>query len=275
MDKKIILIALIVVASGCTDIQGNSSSSGDGSVQISQFSINDNTLYPGQEGLATLVIDNYDPEAEIEELQLVNTGALTVEESDWKDRCGSSELPDPVNGQPGVMECTWAVKAPSSSELGSFSSKSYAPQLMMRYNTVHRNSEEPVRIHFKPSKDIKSAKKMTRTISNGEVSTSLSFENPSPLDLETPLNVKIKANSEHVVSDTYGFEISPASMIKTCNGEAPQNGRMETESEIGPNGQAEFQCTLSPERQTTRNVIVSTSYKYQKAPSLNIEVVSR
>lgn len=275
MDRRLAaLIALVVAASGCTDIPGSTGSSGSG-VQISEFSINDNTLYPEQEASINLVVQNFDADAEITDLKIVNTGALKVLESDWKSQCSSGQLPDPINGQPGIMECSWTIQAPSSSELGSFQSKSYVPQLMMRYNAKFSNSDKPVKVHAKPSSEIESPKKVSRSFSNGEVTTKVNFENPTPLELETPMKVVISANKNHLVSDSYGFSVTPASFFKSCDGAEPANDRLGVDVEVEPNGKARFTCMLSPSNANTRNLIASTSYKYQKAPSLSVEVVSQ
>lgn len=275
MDRRILgLIAVVVAVSGCTDITGGTTSSGSG-VKVSEFSINDNTLYPDQEASLNLVIENYDADAEVTDLRIVNTGALKVSESDWKSKCSSGQLPDPINNRPGIMECSWTIQAPSSSELGSFRSKSYAPQLMLRYNASFSNSGKPVKIHAKPGSEIQSPKKVSRSYSNGEVTTKVNFENPTPLELETPMEVVISSNRNHLVSDKYGFSVTPGSFFSSCNGVEATNERVEVDVEVEPNGKARFTCMLAPSSSNTRNLIVSTSYKYQKAPSLSVEVVSQ
>lgn len=274
MDKKVLAaLAVIVVVSGCTDIQGSNGQSSTGSVTVSHFSINDDSLRPGQEASISLIIENMDPNAEIEQLEILNSGDLEVESGDWTQRCSSSSLPDPVEDQPGVMECSWPVTAPSESQLGSLSSKTYSPQLMLRYSSEFSNSESPIKVESMQSRDIQNPQQVQRSFSNGEVSTQFSFENPAPVSVETPMDVSISASTQHVVSESYGFTLDAASTVESCSGEPAQNGRISLQVEPDPNGNARFSCTLSPGGETTRNLVFATSYKYQQSPSFTVEVV--
>ncbi|WP_414836680.1 hypothetical protein [Candidatus Nanohalococcus occultus] len=278
MDKKIIFMAFVITASGCTDVLPGSTSptsSSGSAVQIADFSINDQSLYADQQAVITLVVENYNAQAEITDLKLVNTGALKIQDGSWSQRCSTAELPEPVNGNPGVMECSWEVRAPPESELGNFNSKSYSPGLMLRYRSELSNSDRPVKIHTKEAREIESTSQVSRSFSNGEVSTSIKAESPVAVGIDSPITVSIAANSQHVVSENYGFEISPTSMIASCDGREPQNGGLSFDVAVEPSGSAQFNCVLNPQTSTTRNLIFSTSYKYQKAPSLNVEVLSQ
>lgn len=255
----LILVALVVVASGCVDQDiGNNSGSQQG-LQITEYSADDTTLRPGQRTLITLKMANFHKSgAEINDLSLYQLGELEVVSS---KSCTPSELEPAREGLAPEMECTWTVKAPEDIE--GFKSKSYPVKLNLNYSAKLSNTGKPFKVEFEDVEDISSSSEKTVTYSNGEVSVKLTADNPSPVS-GSPLQVEAQGQGKGEVVSNFNFEYTPEKLFNDCPSEFERFG----------SEPVTFSCQISSDQAgVTRNLIISTSYKYVKPPTLDIEVV--
>jgi hypothetical protein len=259
-------LAIIVAASGCIHTSGSfntSSSSGQG-LQIATFDISDKTLGGGQQGMINVELNNYHKqEIQIEDISLYNTGVLETERQGCTP--SSSEIERAREDYIPTVECTWTVTAPEKSVEG-FDSKTIPVKLNLAYNSRFSNSEKPVKVHFKPLEEIDQTNDVEESFTNGEVEMDVSTE--SPVQFEgTPITVKVRNAGKGRVDSNYTFEYFPEEVLSSCPGE--KKPLVENE--------AEFTCEIDPqtENSQTRNIVISTSYKYVKAPTLDVEVVNR
>lgn len=297
MDKtKVVLfLSLTVLASGCisNNILGNGDNNQNGGMEsapaqgkgleVNSFTITDNELTPNQQAVVKLSLQNYHTmDIDIEKLNLYNMADLEVVE---KPTCDQS-IPASSNGLNPVRDCVWTIAAPDEDALSNFQSKSYNPRLMLRYNSRLTNIKQPMKISFMPGIDIESTKTVSKTFSNGEMTATLTTDSPIPNEGSANLEVELSPPGEtHVLSDEYEVRIIPGSIIggtsgEPCSDNAAGGGLsgeeyvVEAEPTVGK--KVSFSCQISSEadRQVERNVIVSTFYKYQQSPALNIEVKS-
>lgn len=267
MDRKFLLLAIVVAASGCihsnavSDLPSNSnpSSSSEG-LQITTFDISDDSLGPGQTGIITVEIANNHPQdVQIDDLSLYNTGVLEVEEMG----CTPSEFAEPREDYTPKMECTWRANVPESA-VENFDSKTIPIKLNLKYGSQISNSETPVKAHFLPLSEISSTNEVSASFSNGEVQLNIETERPIPFEGRT-----VTVNAQNVgngrVASNFTFEYFPERVFDGCG----------TEHEPVVDQQVEFSCNILPQTETqqTRNLIASTSYKYVKSPTLDIRVV--
>jgi hypothetical protein len=270
VDKKFIALGLVVVASGCmhTSSQITPPAQGPGSsgqgLQISTFDISDKALSPGQQGLITLSLENYqDQSIQIDDISLYNTGVLEVE----KQGCtpSSSEIDGAREDYIPTVECSWRITAPEE-EFENFDSKTIPVKLNLAYNSYISNSKQPVKIHFKPLDEIEQTNNVEESFSNGEVQMDISTE--SPVQFEgAPVTITVRGAGNGRVDSNYTFEYFPEDVFASCP----------SEKEPLVEQEAEFSCSIDPqtENSQTRNLVISTSYKYVKAPTLDVEVVNR
>lgn len=262
-----LLLATVVVASGCmhTDTfqPPQSDSQGQG-LQVERFDISDQELNPGQQGLINLELKNYHgQEIQIDDISIYNTGILDVVESQGCSP-SDSEIQGMREGYVPTVECRWTVEV-DEEDVENFESRTVPVKLNLAYQSSLSNSDNPVKIHFQSLDEIDRTNEVQETFSNSEVE--MSIEADSPVQFSgSPVTVTVRNSGVGRVDSDYSFEYTPESVLGSC----PSSKEPLVETE------ASFTCDIEPQSETdqTRNLIFSTSYKYVKAPTLDVEVVN-
>lgn len=281
MDKGIIvLIALTVAVSGCTDLietdsspEGIEPDPGQG-LEISELSVADNTLRAGENdnvGQRTelrLELSNHHDTEIKPQIELSNTGRLLDGEGDkdFTPSCNKESL-DPVTEETvDQMECTWGISAPDQDALGAFDQKDESVTVIINYDSQIIN-QEPLQFQFRPRDEITDSNPVERKFSNNEVVMTIRTDNPSAMD-STHNRFEIAFdNSGDGNIDTeegyYNIDYTPSSIFQDC----PGDGVPRIESEFTAT------CSFNVDSESQRNVFVSASYKYQKQQTLPITIV--
>lgn len=259
--RAAIIVAAIVIASGCAS-SGTStpetSEPTEKGLEIQEFKVADKTLNPGQTTFVTLKLKNYHKkEISIDQMNLYNTGALSAS----KQGCNPSEIGRSKKGFNPEMECRWELTAPGEDYLGGFKSKPASFNLNLKYDSELTNNV-PLQIDFKPQSEIQDVSKISRTISNGEVKATVQTQEPVPVGQERIIDFTVENAGNGRVVSGYSFEYTP-SIFSGC----PGSDDPVVDSKV------EFSCSFSYGQQATRNIIFSTSYKYVKQPTIDVEVV--
>lgn len=265
MDRKLVFLALVVVASGCTQSgfdlpSGPDTSSSESGLQITTFDISDAAIGPGQTGIITLELANHhEQDIKIENISLYNTGLLQTE----KSGCTPSEMRPVREDYTPRMECTWTVNVPEDA-VEDFDSKTIPVKLNLEYGAELSNSDQPVKTHFYPLDEISRTNTVQSSFSNSETRLKIETERPIPFEGRTITITASNAGSGRVASN-FSFEYFPEEVFDGC----PDEKEPVVEQKVT------FTCDINPQSETqqTRNLIVSTSYKYVKAPTLDVEVV--
>lgn len=261
MDKKLlIIIAFVVIASGCID-PGNGEEKS--SIEVEDFTVTDSSLSPNQEAAINLVLRNHNNnEVKFSDISLYGLSFLRDVTSD--DACKKDSLEPSREGVSPGMQCSWRIKAPS--DIGGFESKATAVNVNMEY-TSSMNAG-PFKVQFKPLSEITSSEEKTKTFSNGEIKVTLKSETPVPREGGT-LEVSIDSQGPGSVVSDYDMSFSPESVMQDCISKHSTAERIVED-------EARFSCEIKPGSSGTvaRNLVVSTSYKYLQTPSLDIEVVT-
>lgn len=263
MEGKLLAVALVVMASGCAHTTGTggldtgtSSGSGNG-LEIKSFGITDQTLNPGQSAIVRARLKNHHTgPVEIEDISLYNTGFLEAS----KKGCSPSSIQPARKDFAPEMECSWNVEAPE--DLKGFESKSITIQMNLRYQSSLTNEQEPMKVLFRPLEDIKQRNPVEKSYSNGEVSARISYEEPVPQQ-GGMMSFSFKPAGNGRVDSDYTVSYRPSELFSDCP----------TEVETIEAEKASFSCDITADSAATRNLVFSTSYKYVKSPSLDIEVV--
>lgn len=230
-------------------------------LEITRFDISDSTLNPQQRAVIIVGLKNYHTEdIEVLTKRMINTGLLTVN----KLGCRPDEMKAADNGLYPEMKCKWEVVAPKESKLGGFETKQQSVTFYLKYRSSIVSST-PLRIQFKPYDQINNT--VTRSVSfkNGEVRGTMSAENPASFQGEN-IHVTIRktgSESSRVVSD-YSFEYQPPEVWRNC----PSSREPVVGNEVS------FTCRIKEDSRVVRNLVLTTHYKYVKAPTLNIKLVS-
>lgn len=279
---------MVIVASGCTPGGDGNEGQGDetsleksysigSGLEILSFSSSDSHLYPGQRAVMILRMRNHHiEEINVDQMEPYNLGPLELVDSDdsWEERCTPSDIPPAQYGDSPIIECRWRVRAPD--DLGDFESKVISPRLQLRYDSVLSNKRNPLKLQFKDYTSIDSPSEISRTYTNKEIEVQAVVENPAPVE-GTTMGLKFRNAgdgkliplSEGSESNTYyEVEPSPGSVFQDCSPsfdvQSPISTEIETSCEImAPSGES-----------VARNLVFATSYKYQRSPSLDIEVVN-
>ncbi|MFB6159224.1 MAG: hypothetical protein ABEJ95_06240 [Candidatus Nanohalobium sp.] len=256
MDSKtIIALTAVILASGCA----SSSSNGTG-VKVEKFSISDSTLTPGQQAQIEAEIVNYHrspSEVKSEWVSLFNTGQIEVMEKS----CTPGSIGKADDGFNPKMMCTWTVQAPRESYVKGFSSKPVSVKLRMKYSASLEN-RKPLKISFKPVNDIEQSSTVKKTVTNGDVEVNVKTENPVALNNPQTVTVTARNIGPGNLVEDYSIEFDPSNVVENCNSpEVIQEELSKT-------------CELNAGTEGVRNMFISTSYKYEKSPNLDIEVVN-
>lgn len=270
METRIlVLLSLAVIVSGCVDQidPGSTGVSGDGdALEIHSFEVSDEHINPGQRANVELILRNYNDErVDFDDISLYSTGILNlVGDQDIQSRCTSDSLDQMRQDTPAEMQCNWVIEAPEEID---FDSRPVSFRLNLEYDSSLSTDGEPFSVEFDSFEDIDRTRKITHTYTNGEVSLRLETDEPQPLEGGNLDIVVEPAGSGNVVSD-YEMGYSPENVFEGC-----ETGEVE---EAVFEDRAEFGCSIVPGTgsSVTRNLVVSTSYKYVQSPSLTVEVVN-
>ena len=250
-----VILLLGVLASGCAD---TTNSSGNGLV-VEEFSISDNTLRPNQEANLQVTLKNYhERPTELNEIKIFNEGSLNVSNRD----CTSTEIKRAREGLYPQLSCSWTVKAPGEGFVEGFKSKNTPLKLKVNYSTQFEN-QKPLKVEFRSLSEIESSETTSVSSSNGEVSLTAETENPAALENPQTISVEVQNNGPGRVDGDYKFDFSPS--IVNCDSD--------TKSPV-VDERVEFSCGLESDSEGTRNLFITTSYKYIKSPNLDIQVVN-
>ncbi|MFB6145745.1 MAG: hypothetical protein ABEJ99_04555 [Candidatus Nanohaloarchaea archaeon] len=292
MDNRTIIALAVfaILASGCTGTGTNTNIPGsngntDGNqidpvklqkgLEITQFKSSDSRLVPNQRAVVDLVLKNYHVKPiDIEQIELYNLGMLDIKQD---RQCTPREIDTAKKGYIPEMECKWVIQAPDKSDMSGFSSKRIPIKLRLKYSSQLTNYKQALQLDYRPLKGTTKTDTVRRTYSNGEVSLSLKTENPVPFVSGSTgggrrIDFKVdNAGPGSIASDGYNFTYTPTDVFKHDQGNCPDH----RSPVIGEN--IDFSCMIMPdvEDSVTRNHLVSVSYKYVKAPTLDIEVVNR
>lgn len=269
MNRKILLmLAMAITASGCIQSEAtsnlpsnsNPASSSSGGLEVTTFDLSDDSLGPGQSGIITAeIVNNHAQDIQLDDLSIYNTGVLEINDMS----CTPSELREPREGYTPRMQCEWRVNVPESA-VENFDSKTVPIKLNLEYGSQLSNSGSPVRANFLPSEDITRTEDLQTSFSNNEVQMEINTERPMPLDGRN-LGITVQNSGNGRVASNFTFEYFPEEVFNECD----------SEYEPVVDQEVEFSCNIAPQTETqqTRNLIVSTSYKYIKSPTLDIRVV--
>lgn len=264
MDKGIIALAVVVLTSGCmhsgAGVPTTSTSSTGSGLQVATFDVSDDSLGPGQTGIISLeLVNHHRKEIDPEDISLYNTGILVVE----KNSCSPETLTAARPDFKPRMKCSWTVEVPEGA-VGGFESKTVPVKLNLEYQSSLSNSKQPVKVHFRPIEEIDRTNPLKRSFSNSETQITVETERPIPFEGRTVSITASNAGNGRVASD-YEFEYFPEEVFQEC----PSSKEPIVEQRV------EFTCRIDPANdiEQTRNLIISTSYKYIKAPTLDIRVV--
>lgn len=266
MDNRLVMLAIVVAASGClhtglNDISNtNSPTSSSSGLQVAKFDVSDGAIGPGQTGIIYLeLVNNHREEIDIKDISIYNTGVLNVE----KSGCNPSEIGPAREDYVPRMECNWRVKVPEDA-VDRFDSKMIPVKLNLEYESQVSNSQSPIKTHFYPIEEISSTRPLKSTFSNSEVGVTVETERPIPYEGRTVTFTAQNAGNGRVASN-FTFEYFPEEIFDGCK----------KEHKPIIDQKVEFTCMIQPQRevQQTRNLVISTSYKYVKEPTLDIEVV--
>ncbi|MFB6200283.1 MAG: hypothetical protein ABEJ83_05340 [Candidatus Nanohaloarchaea archaeon] len=263
----IILLGVAVAASGCTKPKPkykdnratNQNSQLWNGLQIETFKITDKTLRPGQRAIITLKAKNYIPRELDPRVFLYNTGALNVSEPS----CTSGKVKAAKQGVYPGMRCTWEVEAPGGEAVRGFPSKQVTVKLHLEYRSRIKN-RRPLKLEFKPALKINRSKKKAVSFGNPEVSVTMETEAPVAVETGGMLTFKIVEDGKGRLGSNLRFNYTPENLFKGCP---------ETDKPVIGN-KLTATCRVQSSQKATRNLFLSTSYKYIKEPTLDIRLVN-
>jgi hypothetical protein len=268
---SLLIVVFVLLASGCTlPDTGNSNDNEDNGdttslpedrgLKIVNFRMTDETLRPSQPAQLNLRLKNYHVKpVDIQDISIYNTGLLTVENRTCNpapsDLGTASEVTQPE------MECSWDVEAPPEEDYGGFSSKPASLNLHLEYDSYLTN-QKPFKVEFKSIDDINETQAIASTFSNAEVQMRVETETPVPLKSGKTVEISVKevGKGRLAANSEYSFEYSPSNMFDSdcTRSDAPVVGNT-----------LEFECGFEGDREGTRNLLFSASYRYVKEPVLD------
>jgi len=258
VNHKIVLLGIVaILASGCASESGTSSGQG---VVVEDFSISDNTLIPEQEANLKVEIANYNTNpTDIETLEIFNKGKLKVENK----QCSSESIRAAREDIVPRMSCSWTVKAPGEDFIEGFDSKPTPIKLRLAYSTSFENTE-PLKIDYQELSNIKNSGETTITDSNGNIEITINGQTPTSQSSPNPLNFQIRNVGPGRVEGNYDLTYNPNDILEEC----PNEEEPVIENTV------EYSCNLESGSTGTKNIFLTTSYKYIKSPNLDIQVVN-
>lgn len=256
-DKIIILLAVVLLASGCAQDSGTTSSSGEG-LQLQEFSVEDTSLSPEQKTKAEAVFVNYnngDSSMKARDVKLFNLGQM----KNISRECTPNELEDAKEGINPKMRCVWTLQAPGEDFVQGFDSKPMAINLRYQY-TSSINSENPLKVTFEDSVTDRSEK--STQFSDNAVQVSITTETPVSTGRQQEIELVAENIGSGNLKGSYNFEYTPLTTFDSC-----------PKSKDPIDGEARVDCYLESSSRGDRNLFVSTSYKYKQIRNTYIEVV--
>lgn len=263
--KILILLSLVIITSGCMEHlndNGDQELPNRGLV-IDEFSVTDNQLRPEQQAVVRADFTNYHEEINVQSVTLEPGTRLSLNRQGCSPEPG--ELEGARNGITPTMTCTWTVEAPEGAEAYE-GGVTESLQLRAEYEASMEN-QESLRLDFRPAADIESTSIVSQSSSNGEVSLSLTADNPVAMNAGTGLEIVADNNGPGRLVDGFSFDFEPESLFDDCESSRTEVGLQDD--------RVNFVCTLSSANKGVRNVFVSTDYKYVKSPVLDITIVNR
>jgi hypothetical protein len=266
-------LMLAMVASGCTselpvDLGGGGESTeepeqipGKG-LEVTRFTITDNTLSPEQQAEVTLQLKNYHQrDINLTGIELYNTEPLTASNKE----CTPDEIQQARTGVYPVMECTWTVTAPTADEIGAFEQRPASFLANLTYESVIENFE-PLKVTFKPYEQINNTQKKIMSFSNGEVQVEVQTESPAALRQNKTLGIRVTEVGSGRMGDEVSLDYTPNSLF---HGWCPGEKKLVLEDEV------EFNCPmrLDSDQTSERNLFFTVHYKYVQSPSLDVTIV--
>lgn len=262
--KHILIISLIILTSGCTEISQDTGTQVDTKgLEIESFTVSDDRLRPEQQAIIHADFKNYHSDIEVHEVEIFNEGAnLDVS----KNGCTPS-ISDLEGAREGVhpeMQCTWTVEAPEEDALEGFSERSEPVKLRVSY-TGSLENRESLGVEFRDVTDIERTSTASRGFSNGEISAEMITETPIVQSTGNSIELKVENVGPGRVDGSYSFDFTPEEVFEGCD----SDGEPQIDSEWSS------VCTLSSESRGVQNLFFTTDYKYVKEPNLDITVVNR
>ncbi len=273
METRVIAaIFIVVLAAGCTQLEDTGHNNGGSTVsqglEIVEFRTTDHTLTPGQETRVVLRLRNHHRnEVSFEDISLYNTGFLkNLDQGDSISQlCSPTSLQAAREDFSPEMECTWTLKAPDNA--AGFESRGISINLNLAYNSKLSNRKQAFKVSFKPLGEIDRRDQLSHTFSNTEVKMEVSTESPAPVD-GSIMDIRLRTLGNGRVASNYSMSYSPSAVFPGCIAE-----KQEVAPVAGETTRVSCEVVPGTSGSVTRNLIISTSYKYVKSPSLDIEVV--
>jgi hypothetical protein len=259
VDSKVLLfLVLVLAASGCVD--GSSGVDGNG-VKVESFSALDSSLTPGQQTTVEAEITSYNDAPTTlnsEDVELFNTGQLEVIEK----TCTPNEIGSAREGFAPTMNCQWTVQAPGEDFVAGFESKPLSFKMRVQYESTLEN-EDAMEVSFQDLQEIEESSESQRKIGNGDVQMVTKWESPIAVENPDVMEIEFRNTGPGSIEETPSFGYTPSEIFTNCE-----------DPEELIQGEAIFSCNLDSNSEGTRNLFISTSYKYEKSPNLDIEVVN-
>lgn len=281
--EAVVILILAVAVSGCIDngqqseVPELSEEEADG-LEIVKFDTTDPNMIPDQRSQVIVELENrHRYPVQVEDISLYNTAFLDagnkscVPEGEIQ---GAQYEEDEEDSHIPSMECRWDVQAPEDSVEG-YESRNVPLKMNLEYRSRLEN-HEGMEIQFKPLEEIDRTEDTSTTYSNNEIELDVFLRQPVRAE-EAGGTASFRLNNigEGRVASDYGFSIEPDRVQEMFGSNCRDAGDGVTkEPVIGE--ELEFDCEISGEgEERTENVFFSISYKYVKAPTLDIEVVNR
>lgn len=271
------MLALAVVASGCTQVPFNGtenngdppSTSGGSGLQVVKFAPVSPQLRPGQETVLELRLRNHhvSEDVTIERVELYGFEPLEASETTKAEACQPQDLQPKREGIAPEMECRFRVKAPSREDLSGFSSRGASPRVRVVYSSKLVNDERPLDLEFRPAEEMENPRTVTRSYSNSEINVQASVDQPVPSDLGTRIKLDVTNAGRGSLEGGYELSFTPSDIFEgECSGTVTLDDPIEDHGtvfcEIGP----------SDTDRVTRKLTLAVSYKYVLSPGTDVEV---
>lgn len=284
--KFMTLIAVVVTVSGCSALpipaSGNSGNGGGErqmiqgkGLVVTDFSVSDNTLSPGQKADVTLKMKNYHRKPISVNVSLYNLGLL----SKSGKSCTPSEMREARKGVYPVMRCSWTIAAPPEEMVGGFEQRKTAVTANIQYNSVLKNFK-PFKVQFKPRSQIDSTSKKVMKFSNGEVRVRVRTETPVALGQNKTVHFLVRKAGSGRIKGDYSFDYRPDSIFVAAS-EYGDSSKADVEGECVKSdspvlrNRLDFSCYIRSDAtgSVVRNLFFTVSYKYVQAPSVDVTIV--
>ena len=260
--KALLLTGLIIAASGCSYLPGESEETVSG-LDIVEFNAVDSELAPDQSTVIRARIKNAHAEVDVESLEIYNEGPyLDVGERECTPE--PSELKGATSNYQPEMVCRWTLEAPGEEALQGFNSRTETLKLRLGYET-ETSLRRPLKVSFRPEADYSESSPVSSSASSSEVSLSARTESPILLSSDRQLVYTAENVGPGRVEGDYSFEFQPSGIFEGCT----ESGKPVTGSSFTS------RCGLEASSPGTRNVFLSVHYKYVKEPNLDVRVVDR